>query len=740
MAILSKQLFTTLVDPQGQDLSLETLLLAQTATVNPSQPSTVEPSTEQDSQQVDAKKASDGNSPLAQFSAMSFGDSDFTPATYELGSRGLLSSPTALNLSMLPDFSIEALEALLEDIVQARVVDTENDIFLITNSAVSASAEDDAFTTDDALDTTARNLGNLLSNDTGSPDLQVTAVDVSDPYIMLPQMYSMFETLVLVSDNNFSSPDIIARFLIQPDGVLLNESFVGNTDEDAILEITASGEVLLTNNNALDFLPEGEQISFTLSYTAQATGTPESMASVVITIQGTDNRDVLVGFQDLQTIELIEGNNDNDLLFGGTDPSAIAGEKRVADVDVDVAGDDLIVGGLGFTIGVGDYIFNRATIQKAGDDRIIGGFIESELVGDLFRNDGVLVQAGHDSLFGGFEDDILYGDVRGGDGALFGGDDLLNGGDGDDIAAYLSTNPLDFVYDYVGSGTVDFTMEDIGTDAAEGTDSLKDIERVRFDDVLYTLVLGTDDDDLDPNPLVGSINVQNLILGFDGRNTLVGDEAENNGNNSIVYQDDVLISGAGPSTLIGDVGIIRFGNDIVMGDDILVAGNPGAGLLNTFYGDFRFNNGTVEQTGADTFYGSTGDDDYFLDLDPFAQAGTVNNTANDTVVFDVADEIGMDIIWDFNALGEDSGVVKDTLVFTNMGDIDGNQTFDFNDFDLFLFQNGGFVEDQGNDVIIDLYGDGSNTITLKELGANQPDQILTTAQLIQDYNVEVTVA
>ncbi len=108
-------------------------------------------------------------------------------------------------------------------------------------------------------------------------------------------------------------------------------------------------------------------------------------------------------------------------------------------------------------------------------------------------------------------------------------------------------------------GLFEFTMEDVGTDANEGIYHLRDIEKVDFAGMTYTLVLGDDNN-------ISSAN--DILIGGDGDDQLTGDLGTNNGTLTTVG-NDTLMGGAGNDTLVGDV-FSNFGTFTNAGSDTFV--------------------------------------------------------------------------------------------------------------------------------------------------------------------------
>ncbi|WP_454758294.1 hypothetical protein [Caulobacter segnis] len=112
----------------------------------------------------------------------------------------------------------------------------------------------------------------------------------------------------------------------------------------------------------------------------------------------------------------------------------------------------------------------QAAIQLllAGNDQLIGGAEDDEMRGG----------AGNDSLQGGAGDDIMYGD---------GGNDTLTGGSGSDTAGFTGA-VANFKISKSGSS---WAVTDTRTTAnvSQGTDTLAEIEKLKFDDRTLTLSL-----------------------------------------------------------------------------------------------------------------------------------------------------------------------------------------------------------------------------------------------------------
>lgn len=248
---------------------------------------------------------------------------------------------------------------------------------------------------------------------------------------------------------------------------------------------------------------------------------------------GGDNDDLRGGFGD----DILNGQNGNDALqggpgsddlFGGNGTDTLNGEtgndqlygESGNDVIIGGPGGDLIDGGEGkdearySTSGAGVDVRLDANTAVGGDadgdtlsniENLLGSTFNDILLGDGGSNvlkgnlgDDVLGgRSGNDTLHGGLGEDLIFGesgndtlngggdndDLRGGfgDDILKGeaGDDLLDGAPGDDVAVF-SSNSADYTITLNVDDTI--TVTDNRGGSPDGTDTLKDIEILRFAD------------------------------------------------------------------------------------------------------------------------------------------------------------------------------------------------------------------------------------------------------------------
>ena len=215
--------------------------------------------------------------------------------------------------------------------------------------------------------------------------------------------------------------------------------------------------------------------------------------------------DVLDGGAGIDTVDYSDATSGVDVALSDTDASGV--DATMANVTAggytgEAAGDtfasierivttahgDRVYGSDGGTIarlGAGDDHFdNDATLSVAdtvdggagndriqtgaGDDTILGGDGDDGLLGGQEGDDRVLGGAGNDTIDGGTGDDTLIGGL---------GNDLIDGGAGIDVAVFAG-NRVDYTVMANGDGTHIVS----GNVDMDGTDTLRGVETLRFDD------------------------------------------------------------------------------------------------------------------------------------------------------------------------------------------------------------------------------------------------------------------
>ena len=304
----------------------------------------------------------------------------------------------------------------------------------------------------------------------------------------------------------------------------------------------------------------------------------------VLTINGTNDRDVVVLFQnnnetfdldDAGTITtfnnadvdniIFRGRNGNDEFINNTfETSTFFGH----------GGNDVFFGGVG----------NDRAFGGGDDDQLFGGLGDDELNGGD-GDDEINGEQGEDTIFGGNGNDV----IRGGSGDDFlsaeAGDDVLFGGDGDDfLRGFTGDDTIsgdggeDLVFGQAGEDTI---FGGDGNDRLRGNNDNDEIHGGEGDDVL----IGDTGDDV----FFGG-NGNEIIFGWTGDDILHGEGG-----------DDRLFDSDGNDQLFGGDGrdILRGGN----GDDILRGGNDSDTLRAEGGNDTLYGGESL-----DRLFGGDGDD------------------------------------------------------------------------------------------------------------------------------------
>ena len=291
----------------------------------------------------------------------------------------------------------------------------------------------------------------------------------------------------LISGEDFSilATGLDARLRIRQfeDGILEGDVFLANAAVKSLLGHvikggTTSGEVTVQfdtggGRDIFDVGLEDGSVSTVFGYTGNdlirgasiawggegddsLLGVDSEGTSRGHTAYGEAGRDRITGY-----IEAY-GGDDNDVLIGGSFATESAGGFASGG-----NGDDTISnffnmqGGNGNdTIAMLDSFIGGRANGGNGDDLIIGGNNRDFIIGG----------SGDDQLFGNREIDTFRGNQ---------GDDLIDGGDDSDFVIYAGVQ-ADYSFTLESDGSV--TVTDLNTsDGDEGTDTLIDIELVRFD-------------------------------------------------------------------------------------------------------------------------------------------------------------------------------------------------------------------------------------------------------------------
>ncbi len=388
-------------------------------------------------------------------------------------------------------------------------------------------------------------------------------------------------------------------------------------------------------------------------------------------INGSFNDDTILGGA---ADEIIHGLGGDDLLAGGSGFDAVDFFGAQGPVTVDLNIQD---GVTGQDIGSGEGIDTLS-----GFEHVFASFFDDAITGD--GNDNFLQgRGGNDTLDGGGGNDFLSGgegndSLVGGDGGdnLFSGagDDTLDGGADTDTAVFAG-----ILEDYQITniaGLITITDNNL-LDGDDGTDTLMNIEELRFADQIVFVIDGS----AASESLEGG-DAAEFMRGFAGNDTLNG-----NGGN------DTLVGGLDDDTLVGGGGADQYQHAVGDAFDTILSAD---GI------------DTVVITTANLY-----DLNYFRDGDDLVVAGAIdgNYDINDTGALTIKDHyLGASIAYvqiDTLSYNLDYGTDPDiaTFYFTtdivNGGDhADATEVLLGTEFGDIINGNGGFYDA--------IYGNGGN--------------------------------
>ncbi|MDR4466348.1 MAG: hypothetical protein MRJ66_19005 [Nitrospira sp.] len=414
-------------------------------------------------------------------------------------------------------------------------------------------------------------------------------------------------------------------------GITLGDLTFVHGEPAHILTIQVGGsgadQVVLTN-----FDPAGTNGSLVIEMLAFSDGREVTLASQLgptITINGTDNDDVVVGTAGDDGIDAgsgndtVYGNAGNDLILAGPGVDLVTGDE----------GDDRLFGGSG-----GDYIYGGTgadTINGEDDNDVIMGDAGNDTLAGGKGNDILNGGAGADQLSGGEGDDTLYIDAA---------DTSINGGAGYDIVSVVGT---DAVIVDATAAEVEFVAGGSGNDVltAAGSGSGATFYGGDGDDHLTG---GNGNDVLDgqagADTLAGGLG-NDVLNGAEGDDVLTGDAGDDTiyggtGNDRVSGDDgcDSVSGDDGADTILGGNGTDYLyggeGDDTVYGEDgnDVLVGEAGNDVLWGGVGNDILNGGA----GADQLHGGDGDDTLYID----AADASINGGAG----YDIVSVVGTDAV------------------------------------------------------------------------------------------------
>jgi Ca2+-binding RTX toxin-like protein len=232
--------------------------------------------------------------------------------------------------------------------------------------------------------------------------------------------------------------------------------------------------------NAAEFLDgiNEQTLSDVIARNTGLTDLPADVFEATPLLAASEGPDVIVG---TPGNDIIDGLGGNDTLSGGEGNDELSGGAG-SDVLNGDDGNDFLDGGAGNDELYGGGAGRDELHGGAGHDDLYGGDDNDILHGDA-DNDELHGENGNDELHGGVGNDELYGgegndELTGGE-----GDDRLDGGTGADTAIFSGARAE---YD-VTTNAAGETIVTHMNGAADGTDTLTDIERLQFSDQSITV-------------------------------------------------------------------------------------------------------------------------------------------------------------------------------------------------------------------------------------------------------------
>ena len=379
-----------------------------------------------------------------------------------------------------------------------------------------------------------------------------------------------------------------------------------NGDADGRIVATQDGLTLIAAG-----ISSAEIIDLSLAMSIDLIGTTASETlngSVgADNLSGGAGNDVLIG---KDGDDILQGGSGNDTLNGGADVDHAVYLNASTDyafsengdgtytvtANAGTEGSDTLTGIEFLTFSDGSFAI-EALIPDTfteGDD-VVDGTEDADVLNALGGNDIVNGLGGDDQIFGGLGNDTLSG----GD-----GDDLLTGGEGDDIIDGGAGSDTAIYAGNISEASVVFNADGtvtISGNSSIGTDTLSNVEFVRFDDGDFSLA------PVSPAATEGNDNITGSVAG-DIINALGGNDiVDGAGGNDLINGgagNDRLNGGDGDDTLNGGDGA-----DTLIGGAGADALNGGAGLDTVDYrgslsASVRFNadtGGTLGEALGDTF-------------------------------------------------------------------------------------------------------------------------------------------
>ncbi|WP_339951267.1 calcium-binding protein [uncultured Albimonas sp.] len=251
-------------------------------------------------------------------------------------------------------------------------------------------------------------------------------------------------------------------------------------------------------------------------------------------------------------------------VFGGL--QGRSGSIFGIDFDFGTVGADALYGDGQGTVAAGTPMGHDVIVGFASGDLIVG---DAERLGPAAGETAATSPAtfaGDDLLYGGDGDDVIYGDFQADPSSLYAvhlGDDVIYGGAGNDT---IYTDAVSVLADSAGNNRAYGGEGDDRIRGGEGIDRLYGGEG---DDVIYA--------DGQSGTAAGATPTWNLLDGGEGADSLYGGAGED-----VIYGgggDDVLGGEGGDDRLVGGKGADEFEYFMGGGADLIVDFKPGEDLL-----------------------------------------------------------------------------------------------------------------------------------------------------------------
>jgi len=342
-------------------------------------------------------------------------------------------------------------------------------------------------------------------------------------------------------------------------------------------------------------------------------------------VNGTPNADTLLGTSDIDRIvagdgdDILTGGGGDDIIDGGAgrDTAVFSGLRAAYTLSL-LNGVTYISGpdGVDTLTNVERLRFDDGVYDIAGLPALneMVGTANADNIGGGPSGDAIWGREGNDRIASGEGDDVVFGE--GGDDVLIGGpgSDAMDGGDGDDVAVF--TPGLVRYTVSVNRGVVTVV-------SSEGTDTLNNVERLRFGDLELAVAnltgvaqIGTNAD----NSLTGGAG-DDILVGGRGIDFLIGGDGVDTADYSGAAAGVTAQLNTGQASNDGDGGADTFTsienltgsafNDVLLGDggSNVLRGGAGYDVLIGLAGNDVIHGGAGA---ANELYGGEGDDRYVV--------------------------------------------------------------------------------------------------------------------------------